>query len=354
MTASFPSTPLTTLLGSTGPVHAIAYSASPGTYILTGSSDRSIRLYNPFPSTTANTHTIQPSKLIQTYTAHGYEVLDLAVSRDNARFASVGGDRSVFLWDVATAKTIRRFGGNNGHTARINAVCFAGGEDAVLVSGSFDASVRLWDSKSQSHKPIQTLSEARDSVSCVMVNGTGGHEIVTGSVDGKVRYYDIRMGNMDTDVLGAPVTSLATTKDGEGVLVGTLDNAVRLMDRKSGACLMTYKGHENREYRVRSCFGKREAWVLSGSEISGPKKQGRDESGEVAVWDTVTGTVMAKVAVPGRLDDGTRKKIVGSDGQEKKRKNVISCVAWKDNGKGDQWCCGGTDGIVTVFGNTPR
>jgi len=29
---------------------------------------------------------------------------------------------------------------------------------------------------------------------------------------------------------------------------------------------------------------------------------------------------------------------------------VVSCVAWKNEGRGDQWCCAGTDGVVTVYG----
>src|SRR5690606_36920062 len=130
---------------------------SPGTYILTGSSDRSIRLYNPNTTTAATTTfpqlgstsltsaappgkgaPIPQGKLIQTYSAHGYEVLSLSVSSDNQRFASSGGDRSVFLWDVATAQTIRRFGGAaGGHTSRVNCVRFGGEADGVLVSGGF-------------------------------------------------------------------------------------------------------------------------------------------------------------------------------------------------------------------------
>ncbi len=69
----------------------------------------------------------------------------------------------------------------------------------MVVSGSFDASVRLWDCKSQSTKPIQVLEEARDSVSGVCVVG---HEIVTGSVDGRMRVYDLRMGMVFVDVIG--------------------------------------------------------------------------------------------------------------------------------------------------------
>src|SRR5450432_1087887 len=77
----FPSKPLTHLLGSNGPIHALTYSSSAGTYILTGSSDRNIRLYNPFPASATEKGAVGPSKLIQTYAAHGYEVLDIAVAR---------------------------------------------------------------------------------------------------------------------------------------------------------------------------------------------------------------------------------------------------------------------------------
>ncbi|RDW71502.1 hypothetical protein BP6252_08065 [Coleophoma cylindrospora] len=350
---AFPSKPLTQLLGSNGPVHALTYSSSPSTYILTGSSDRQIRLYNPSrPAAAASQNPLEPvraTQLIQTYSAHGYEVLDISVARDNASFASVGGDRNVFLWDVTTAKTIRRFGGNQGHTRRVNSVTFAGADDSVLVSGSFDASVRLWDLKAQSQKPIMALEEARDSISCVLVGGGGNgeYEIVAGSVDGRVRYYDIRMGRLETDVIGAPITSLCRTRDGKGVLVGSLDNTLRLMDRDSAGLLKAYKGEgwKNDEFRLRNCFGGNERWVLSGNEDTSRCPSG---GGEVVVWDTLSGNIAERIRVPAGPDDG--KKRIGADGKVKERKNVISCVAWKENGRSDQWCCAGTDGIVTVFG----
>jgi mitogen-activated protein kinase organizer 1 len=66
------------------------------------------------------------------------------------------------------------------------------------------------------------------------------------------------------------------------------------------------------------------------------------------VWDTLTGEVVQRVRVEGSKIEG--KKKIGRDGKEKEKRNVISCVAWKENGRGDQWCSAGTDGIVTVFG----
>jgi len=59
-------------------------------------------------------------------------VLDLAVAEDNARFVSVGGDKTVFLWDVQTANTLRRF---NGHAGKVECCAFAGEDDSVVVSG---------------------------------------------------------------------------------------------------------------------------------------------------------------------------------------------------------------------------
>jgi len=171
-----------TLLGQ---VHALTYSAGSGQYILTGSTDRQIRIFN--------TSTL---KQLQTYSAHGYEVLDLAVANANDRFVSGGGDKTVFLWDVASATTLRRF---TGHLGRVNAVAFAGEGDAVVVSGSYDGTVKLWDTKSNSYKPLMSWSEGRDSVSSVQVVGA---EVLVGCVDGRVRSYDLRIGCVDVDVIG--------------------------------------------------------------------------------------------------------------------------------------------------------
>ncbi|KAL1619642.1 Septin spn4 [Diplodia seriata] len=228
MTAQFPTRQIARLSGHNGPVHAVTYSAGIGQYILTGCADRSIRLFNPGRS---------GGLLVQEYEAHGYEVLDIAVADDNARLASVGGDKQVFLWDVATAATLRRF---SGHAGKCNAVAFAA-EGDVLVSGSFDATLKLWDLKSQSHKPLMTLSEAKDSISSICV---WGHEIFAGCVDGRLRTYDIRMGQVFVDVLGHPVTSVTSTRDADSILTSTLDSTIRLMDRSNGRLLQSYKAPE--------------------------------------------------------------------------------------------------------------
>ena len=334
-----------------GPIHAVTFSASPGSYVLTGSADRSIRLYNPFPSPDIQAGpkpSVPQGRLIQTYSAHGYEVLSLDVASDNERFISGGGDRSVFLWDVATATTIKRFGGNvHGHTSRINCVSFAGDGDSLLVSGGFDTTARIWDVKSGSLKPVQVLTEAKDAITTLLVRGP---EIVTGSVDGRVRSYDVRMGKCTTDVIGASVTSLALTRDGRSVLVGSLDSKIRLMDRDKGSCLRAYSqpGLRNEEFRVQSVLGGREKYVVAGDEMTADPSS--DGNGRLWIWDLVTGELVKRVSVPWGPDGYEQKKrSIGKDGRERIRSNVTSCMAWKEDGWGDQLCVGGTSGVATIF-----
>lgn len=83
MASPFPSQPQSRLLGAGGPIHALTYSSSPGTYILTGSADRAIRLYNPLPRPGPGSSGEEAGvgRLIQTYAAHGYGVLDITVAR---------------------------------------------------------------------------------------------------------------------------------------------------------------------------------------------------------------------------------------------------------------------------------
>ena len=78
--------------------------------------------------------------------AHAREVRDCASSRDNSKLASVGGDKGVFVWDVKTGQTVRRFIGHDAFG--VNCVKFllgASNEESVIVSCGFDRNVKFWD-----------------------------------------------------------------------------------------------------------------------------------------------------------------------------------------------------------------
>ena len=318
---------INSITSHTAPVNAITFSSLGGTYVLTGSSDRQIHLSRTEPQKPD-----KPSTPIQRYASHGYAVLDIAVSRDNKLFASVGGDRSVFLWDVQNSEgTLRRFGSNTnqGHTSRIPCVAFAGADDSVLVSGSDDRSVRLWDMKSKDAKPLMILDEAKDGVSSLAVP-LHGYEVVTGSTDGRIRSYDIRMGRVTSDVMPGAVTSIEVSRDGRTLLVSCLDGRIRVIDRADGTSLRTFpdaaqeEGYRNEALRLKSCYGLDEAIAISGSEADG----------KVRAWDVVSGKSI------GHVDLGASGK-------------VVSVVRWRagSQAEGRQvlWAGGGAEGVVKVF-----
>lgn len=234
-----------------------------GQYALSGGNDRTIRLWNPSKGTQ-----------IKVYKGHSYEVLDLDVGADNSRIASCGEDKQPFLWDVSTGNVIRRF---RGHASRINCIKF-NADSSVLITGSYDRTVKIWDCKSNTYDPIQSLDEAKDSISSIYISG---FEIVSASIDGCVRKYDIRAGRLSTDNVGCkiyyyvefrlslstdPVTSVSLSHDENCILTSTLDSTLRLFDKNSGELLGTYKGHVNTNFKIDSCFTNSDAYVISGSE----------------------------------------------------------------------------------------
>lgn len=139
------------------------------------------------------------------------------------------------------------------------------------------------------HEPIltqplrlQTMAPFRDSVTSLALDGP---TILAGSVDGTVRSFDIRLGaglvptsslrgwdpaacvqrpargqllippprvwavappppgNVTSDDLGAPVTSIRLTADGNCLLASTIGAGIRLIDRASGTHLADFSGH---------------------------------------------------------------------------------------------------------------
>jgi mitogen-activated protein kinase organizer 1 len=237
--------------GSTGSAASICFDTT-GRYVLVASG-RCVRLWNA-----------SAGLLIQTYTDHGYDISSVASSSCGERFASAAG-RSAFVYDVATGVS-RKYSAIANTQQRVNAVCFAGLGHSLLVSASYDTHVRLWDLRSGSSAPAQVLCGARDSVSAVMTNAD---EIVAASIDGCLRTYDVRQGQVIVDCLEAPVS-----RDGECLLTACLDGILRLVDKASGDVLATYSGHENAVYKVDCAVLHDDSMVVSGSE-----------DGRLCFWD---------------------------------------------------------------------
>jgi mitogen-activated protein kinase organizer 1 len=214
-------------------IYNVKYSKD-GEHLMSCSQDKTIKLWNP-----------AKKMLIQSYdNIHSHDVIDIAIGQDNAKFASVGIDKQVFYTDSITGNIVRRF---HGHNERINTIAFNQLE-TVLVSGSYDCSVRIWDLKATSKEAIQILSNAKDSITKVIVLND---KIISSSIDGSLRVYDIRKGELQCDNFDTPINSIDISPDEKYFIVSGLDSRIRLFDYTNGEIIKTFQGlHVSKNYSM--------------------------------------------------------------------------------------------------------
>ncbi|CAK9082752.1 unnamed protein product [Durusdinium trenchii] len=291
--------PAQILEGHEGAVLALSWTKN-GQYIMTASQDKSVRLWNP-----------HSGKHIKKFAGcHNQEVNDVLIAADNSKFVSCGSDKLIFQWDVTSGQVVRKF---SGHDRKVNALAF-GPKEEVLLSASHDKTVRIWDLRARSNKPIQVLTGAADSVLCLM---THRDEIMTGSADGGLRSYDVRQGQLVTDQLLQPIGSISVSNDGQCLLVSTLDNQIRLLEHSDGSELTSYFGHTNKRVKVRSTLDPTDSFVVSGSE-----------DGCLHFWELVEATPLS-----------------GGQGGQQGHAAAVLCVAFYE----ETLVSASADGVVKVW-----
>lgn len=86
--------------------------------------------------------------------AHSGAILDLQFSRDDGRYIyTASTDKTVGVFDSHTGQRIKRL---KGHGSYVNSVHPARRGDPLIVSGSDDCSIRVWDQRKRS--PVHNLN----------------------------------------------------------------------------------------------------------------------------------------------------------------------------------------------------
>ena len=99
-------------------------------YVATGSSDRSVRLWD---CVTGN--------CVRLMTGHKGTVSALSFSIDGRFLASGGADKKVLVWDLAHGNLLANL---PGHTMTISDLVFSR-DGTVFATASLDGSIQLWD-----------------------------------------------------------------------------------------------------------------------------------------------------------------------------------------------------------------
>jgi WD40 repeat protein len=110
-------------------VLSVAFSPD-GQHIVSGSDDRTIRVWSAMTGETA----------AGPFTGHTHSVNSVAFSRDGRHIVSGSSDRTIRVWNAMTGETAA--GPFTGHTGSVNSVAFSP-DGQHIVSGSFDQTIRV-------------------------------------------------------------------------------------------------------------------------------------------------------------------------------------------------------------------
>lgn len=274
---AFAARPLLTLSGHSGVVTSAAFS-NDGTRIVTASGDRTMRVWDA-----------ATAKLKLTIDEAG-PVHSAVFSPDGTRIVTASDDETVRLWDAETGKLLQTL---EGHAHRVRSAAFAR-EGTRIVADSLDGA-RVWDVESGSS--LVAFSGKGLYVTAAALSPDGSRIVTaTGELGSDIRVadiWDVRSGESLVTLVGhsSDVTSVAFSPDGSRIATGagdllspSGDNTVRVWNASTGKVLVILSGHSNRINSV--------AFSPDGYRIATAS-----DDGTARIWDAATGKLFTTLSV---------------------------------------------------------
>nr|CAB3266437.1 U5 small nuclear ribonucleoprotein 40 kDa protein-like [Phallusia mammillata] len=216
---------------------------------------------------------------------HNGSILDLQFNTDGSNIFTASTDKTVGMFDTETGERIKRM---KGHNAIVNACSSTKRGDQLVASASDDCTVKIWDTRYRG--AIKTL-QLNYQVTSVCFDDTGGN-VILGGIDNDVKVYDIRTGKMTFQLCGHAdtITGISVNHDGSYALSNSMDCTMRVWDIRPYApqerCIKVFTGHQhNFEKNLLKC-----SWSPDDSKVTGGSADRN-----VVVWDVPNQHVLYKL-----------------------------------------------------------
>ncbi|CAG8903089.1 unnamed protein product [Penicillium egyptiacum] len=262
------------LLGHSGEVFAVRFDPT-AQHMASGAMDRSILLWNTYGQ----------CENYGQLTGHRGAVLDLQWSRDSRALFSASADMTLGSWDVETGERVRR---HVGHEEIINCLDISKRGQELLVSGSDDGSIGIWDPR---QKDALDYLQTELPITAVALS-EAGNEIYSGGIDNTIHAWDIRKKAIVYSMTGHTdtITSLQISPDSQTLLSNSHDSTVRTWDIRPFAPtnrqVKTYDG---------APVGLEKNLIRASWDPKGEKIAAGSGDRSVVVWEAKTGKLLYKL-----------------------------------------------------------
>ena len=194
------------------------------------------------------------------------QIWSIRFSGDSREIVAGANQGTISVFDVEARKRVLRI---QGHHDDVNAVAFAdAGSSNVLLSGSDDSFVKVWDRRSLSGgKPAGVLPGHTEGVTYVSPKGDGRY-CISNAKDQSVKLWDLRSLVSSSDFERDP-----TNRMDVGLTHWDYRNATyrkpRFQQRPNDCSVMTYRGHAVLQTLIRCHFSPAattgQQYIYSGS-----------------------------------------------------------------------------------------
>jgi len=213
--------------GHQGLIHTLSYSPN-GKTLASGSSDRTIKLWNP-----------ETGEELTTLTGHQDWVYSVRYSPDGKTLASGSRDETIKLWNLETGEQLTTL---TGHQGAIYSVSYSP-DGKTLASGSQNGTIKLWNP--ETGEELTTLTGHQDLVLSITYS-LDGKTLASGSEDGTIRVWNLETGEelMTFTSHQGKINSVEYSRDGQTLASGGDDGTLKVWNLETEEELFTFTGHE--------------------------------------------------------------------------------------------------------------
>lgn len=234
--------------------------ASPGSTV-SGKTGNTVRLWDA-----------ATGRLVRSFGGHATWLEPVAFSPDSARVLTANLI-NIKIWDATTGKLLRDF--NSGHDAEISSIVYAPNGRWYASEGGYDKTLKIWNADTNKARTIPDTENMID-----LAISPDSKRLAAGGAGRWIKFVNLDAGGFTRTFTGHAehVSSLSFSPNSANIASGSGDKTLRIWDVASGRTLRTLRGHTSEVNSV--------AYDDTGNLLVSSSADGT-----VKLWDAASGTL---------------------------------------------------------------